>query len=99
MFEGIPLVGLTAPTLLGVAILLLFTGRLFPRTTVLDLKKERDTWRAAYEKERDARATANQQSIELLEGLKTNHAVVVAMFEAIKSIQRGGNSVASTKDN
>lgn len=89
MLEGIPLMGLTAPGLLMIAVLLLFTGRLFPRATVTDLKEERDTWRAAYEKERDARATANQQSIELLEGLRTNHAIVVAMFDAIKGMQRG----------
>lgn len=94
MIENIPVAGLTAPTLLLIAILLMFTGRLFPRATVMDIKEERDTWRAAYEKERDARATANQQSMELLEGLKTNHAVVVAMFEAIKSLQRGGGYVA-----
>lgn len=90
MLDNIPVVGLTAPGLLMITVLLLFTGRLFPRATVEDLKQERDTWRAAYEKERDARATANQQSIELLEGLRTNHAIVTAMFDTIKAIQRGG---------
>ena len=93
MLEGIPILGLSAPALLGIAILLMFTGRLFPRSTVQDLRQERDTWRAAYETEREARAKANQQSIELLEGLKTNHAVIVAMFDVIKEI-RGGSNVA-----
>lgn len=84
MFEGIPLVGLTAPTLLGIAVLLLFTGRLVPRATLLDKAQEASDWKAAYEAEREARATSDQQTVELLEVSKTNHSVTVAMFELIR---------------
>lgn len=84
MIEGIPVVGLTAPTLLGIAILLMLTGRLVPRATLLDKAKESDAWREAYNLERVARAQSEAQTVELLEVSKTTHAITVALFDVIR---------------
>lgn len=86
MLDGIPLVGLTAPGLLGIAILLMFTGRLVPRATLKDKADECEKWRLAYEAEREARATSDAQTVELLEGVKANHAIIAALFEAIQLV-------------
>ena len=86
MFEGIPLIGLTAPTLLGIAVLLMFTGRLVPRVTLQDKIAECDKWREAYEAERLARATSEAQTSELLEGIKANHDIITALFETIQLV-------------
>lgn len=82
MLDGlpVPLYSLTAPTLLGITILLLLTGRIVPRSTLRDKSLEAEKWREAYEKERDARATSNAQTIELLETAKLTHKIVAAMF-------------------
>lgn len=96
---GIPLVGLTAPALLGIAVLLLLVGRIVPRTTYLDKKEEAEKWRLAYEAEREARGKSDRQTAELLEGLKTQSAVINAVFQAIQEINsvRSGGSDAKTK--
>ena len=97
MFEGIPLVGLTAPTLLGIAILLLLVGRIVPRATLEDKKQEAADWKAAYETEREARIKSDAQTGELLEVSKTTHAITVAMFDVIRSTtqQVGGTHVSA----
>ena len=89
---GIPIAGLTAPTLLGVAILLLFTGKLWTNNAYQQKAQECDRWREAYEKESEARRTANQQTIELLEVTKTTHHLVEALFQNVP-ISRGGPNV------
>lgn len=96
MLEGIPVVGLTAPALLGIAVLLLLLGRIVPRPTLEDKKQEAADWKAAYEAEREARATADRQTGELLEVSKTTHAITVAMFDVIRqnTRQAGGTDVA-----
>lgn len=96
MLEGIPLVGLTAPTLLGIAILLLLTGRIVPRTTLQDKAQEAADWKAAYEKEREARVSSDKQTAELLEVSKTTHSISVAMFDVVRRSlrQSGGADVA-----
>jgi hypothetical protein len=81
---GLPIVGLTAPALLGIMVLFFMLGRIVPRVTLLDKQRECDRWREAYEVERDARATANRQTIELLEVVKTNHAIITAIFQNIE---------------
>lgn len=91
-FEGLPLIGLTAPALLGLAVLLLLTGRIIPRSTLVDKQRECDQWREAYLSEREARATSDFQTGELLEVAKTSHAVMVAVFETVQKGQTGGSS-------
>ena len=92
MFDGVPIVGLTAPTLLGIAVLLMLTGKIVPRSTLIDKTKEASDWKAAYEAEREARASSDAQTVELLEVSKTNHAITVAMFDVIR--QAGGRGAA-----
>lgn len=92
MLDGIPIVGLTAPSLLGVAILLLLTGRLIPRSTWLDKAKEADQWRKAYEAEREARSTSDAQTAELLELAKTTHSFITAVFTNSERIRQSGDS-------
>jgi len=84
MIEGIPIVGLTAPTLLGIAILMILLGKLHTNPAYMEKAQEAKDWKAAYEKERDARELSDQQTVELLEVSKTNHSVTVAMFELIR---------------
>lgn len=98
MFEGIPVVGLTAPGLLGIFVLLLFMGRIVPRSALLDKQNEANQWREAYEAERTARASSDAQTVELLEVSKTTHAISVAMFDAIRQSQTGGNQHVVPKE-
>jgi len=97
MIEGIPLTNLTAPALLGIAILLLLTGRIVPRSTLMDKIKEADRWRAAYEAEREARSTSDDQTAELLELAKTTNSFMSAVFSNVDKIRRSGESDAHTK--
>lgn len=90
MIEGIPLLGLTAPALLGFAVLLLLLGRIVPRSTLTDKSEESERWRQAYETEREARALSNQQTIELLEVTKLTNSIVVAAFGRDGVIRKQG---------
>lgn len=99
MIEGIPVVGMTAPTLLGIAILFLMTGRLIPRSHYREKVLEAERWRQAYEAEREARSTSDAQTVELLEFAKTNHSVMEAMFQSIREIRgSGGSDVVHPKE-
>jgi len=86
--DGVPLIGLTAPALLGIAILAIILGRLIPRWTYMEKVRECERWRQAYEVERDARATSNKQTIELLEVVKTNHTIITAIFKNLDDERR-----------
>lgn len=92
MVEGLPLVGLTAPTLLGLTILLLLTGRIVPRATLMEKSEEAERWRKAYEAEREARATSDAQTAELLEVAKTTHNIIAALFGNSMRIRKSGAS-------
>lgn len=92
MIDGISIIGLTPPALLGVAILMMLTGRLIPRSTYLDRVKEADQWRKAYEAERAARATSDAQTVELLELAKTTHSFITAVFSNSERIRQSGDS-------
>lgn len=96
--EGIPIAGLTAPALLGIAILMLLTGRLWTNNAYQEKCKESDHWRLAYEAERENRQTSDSQTAQLLEVTKTTHAFIVAVFSNSERIRQGGgpNVVSST---
>lgn len=95
MIEGIPIIGLTAPTLLGIAVLLLLTGRLVPRSTLKDKDAEIERWRTAYETEREARIVSDNQTSKLLIAVETNRDVLTALLNVIKpSAESGGPSDA-----
>jgi hypothetical protein len=63
-----------------------------------DKMEEAERWHSAYEKEREARALADQQARHLLAGLKTNHEIITAMFNNIEQLrQEGATHVAKKK--
>lgn len=84
MLDGIPMSDLTASALVGIAVLLIFTGRLVPKNVWQEKSSEADRWRSAYEIEREARAASEEHNTELLELAKTTHAIVVAAFKPTK---------------
>lgn len=88
MLDGIPLADLTAPTLLGVTVLLMLLGRIVPRSTLKDKANEAEKWRLAYEAQRERSDTAVAQTAELLEVTKASHSVLVAMFGTTKERSR-----------
>lgn len=87
--NGLPLVELTAPSLLALTVLMVLTGRLSPRSVVEDKQAEAQQWRDAYEKEREARSLSDSQTAELLEVSKTNHALITAIFANSERIRPG----------
>lgn len=89
MLDGIPITGLTTPTLLGIGILLILTGRLVPRWFYQAKVAEADNWKQAYNDEREARITVEAQSAELLEVAKTTHDIISAMFLTIQHDRLG----------
>lgn len=68
---GISLENLAIPgVLLGIAVVLLLTGRLIPRKTYEDLKEDRDHWRTAFDDSERSRELLLQtlQSMATREG-------------------------------
>lgn len=94
MLEGLPVVNLTASTLLGIFVLMLFLGKIVPSSILKDKAEECERYRLAYEAEREARATSDAQTVELLELAKTTHDILVAMFKATEHIQQSGGADA-----
>lgn len=90
MIEGIPIAGLTAPALLGFAILLLLKGKLWTDAAYQEKRAESERWRLAYEAERDARVESDAQAKELLELAKTTHALITGVFTNSEHIRRSG---------
>jgi hypothetical protein len=82
MIEGISLVQLTPPALLGLCILFIITGRLVPRFFYNEKVKSAERWRAAYEAERQARMLSDSQTRELLEVAKTSKQFLSALVES-----------------
>jgi len=80
MFDGIPFGNLTAPALVGIAVLLVIFGRLVPWYIYKEKVKEAENWRKVAETEREARVASNAQTAELLELARTTHAIVIAVF-------------------
>ncbi|THA56091.1 hypothetical protein [Streptomyces sp. A1136] len=77
-----------SPTDLGVSgllvlvVLLILTGRLVPRSTLLDMREERDTWRAAHTESEAARQAEREQVTELLELSRTAGHVLTSLPRA-----------------
>lgn len=90
MIEGVPIAELTPSALLGICVLLLLLGRIVPRSTLVDKAEECERWRLAYESERKARATLEEQTEELLEVARTSHSVLTAIFQNSSRIRQGG---------
>jgi len=97
MLDGIPLVGLSAPALLGVFVMMIFLGLLIPRRIYTDKATESERWRVAFETEREARQESDKQTSQLIEAHKTTHAVLQALLTNSEKLlqQRGADDVAS----
>lgn len=96
MLDGIPFADLTAPTLLGIFVLMMFLGRIVPRRTLDDQIKQTEKWQTAYELERQARVSSDSQTTELLEIVKATHSIVVAQEGLLgRSRQSGEANVVS----
>ena len=89
MIDGIPVISFTPSVLLGIAILMLLTGRLIPKSTFLDKTKEAEQWHQAYEAERAARTISDAQTRELLEIAKTSELFLRAVVERSEDIKSG----------
>lgn len=64
---GLPVVDAGATALVALIVLFILTGRLVPRSTLQDMREERDTWRAAHTESEAARQAEREQVGELLE--------------------------------
>jgi hypothetical protein len=56
-----------AAGILGVAVILILTGRLVPLSVLRDTQHQRDTWQEAHRVSEEARAVEREQTRELLE--------------------------------
>lgn len=92
MLDGIPIGDLTAPTLLGLTVLMVLLGWLVPKAMWKEKSEEAERWRLAYEAEREARSTSDAQTVELLELAKTTHNIIVAMFGTTERMEKSGGS-------
>jgi hypothetical protein len=88
MLDGISVANLTPAALLGIAILMLFLGRLIPSSLHREKVEECDRWRMAYESEREAKRISDAQTAELLELAKTTHALISAIVRTPTPTQR-----------
>lgn len=98
--EGIPLIGLSAPAILSVVVMMILTGRLVPKSFYEAKENEVKEWREAYNLEKEANAQDRQAATELLEVSKTSQATIKALFSRIDELhteqvkgKRGGNHV------
>ncbi|MEV6569915.1 hypothetical protein [Streptomyces sp. NPDC051577] len=65
--------------LLVLVVLLILTGRLVPRATLLDMRQERDTWREAHGVSETARQAEREHNAELLELSRTASHVLASL--------------------
>lgn len=99
MLEGLPsLSDLGAGTLVGIFFLLMFLGKIKPKSDVDKAQEEAEKWRLAYEAEREARALRDAQTEELLELAKTTHQLMVAIFGRTVRRSGGADVVSSTQE-
>lgn len=77
LVEGLPVGNIGAGALVCLIVLLILTGRLVPRQQVLDLREDRDQWRASAEDQLKALHTLGM-AVERLTVVTqaTNHALV-----------------------
>jgi len=90
MLEGIPVVGLSAPAIVSILVLMLFTGKLWTNAAYQQKCKESEDWKAAYEKEREARQLSSAQTVELLELAKTSNSFLGAVFQKSGAVRKAG---------
>ena len=68
-------------TIATLVVVLILTGRLVPRSTVEDIREERDAWRDAYNKEAKTNSEIRRQNSELLEVAKITEHLLTSFKE------------------
>jgi hypothetical protein len=76
---GLPVSAAGPTTLLTLVVLFILTGRLVPRSTLQDMREERDTWRAAHAKSEAAREAERQLVDELLETARLGNQMLASL--------------------
>lgn len=76
---------MTAPSLLGLAVILVLLGIIVPRPTYKEKAREAERWRLAYEAEREARSKTDEHFSDLFEVCKATQAVIEAVFGSRRS--------------
>lgn len=87
--DGISIISLTPTGLLLLAVYMILTGRLIPRSMYLEKKAECEQWRSAYEVEREAKSVSDAQTRELFELAKTGTKVLEAVHTKSEMIKSG----------
>ncbi len=77
-----------AVALLGATFWLVMTGRLVPRSTIEDIKSDRDNWRLAHERVLETNRVQADQLNELLELSRTTSEVIRAL--PVRQFPKGG---------
>lgn len=90
MFLGIPIETLTASSLLGIAVLMILSGRLVPRRVYQDKADDCKQWQLAFELQRERADKSDAQTELLLEQGKTTHALITAVFSNSSAIRQAG---------
>jgi hypothetical protein len=81
LIDGIPLVNISATTIVTLVVLMILTGRLVPRRTYDDLIADRDAWRTT--------AQAQGEVIEELKVLtRSTNAVLAALPAAAERVRK-----------
>lgn len=78
MFVGI-VAEFGTPSLIALGVVLILTGRLVPRRTLLDVQRDRDRWREAYLTTEQSRRLEAVHTGELLEAAHTTAHVLRAL--------------------
>lgn len=90
---------LGATGLLAAVVILVLTGRLVPRSTLDDLRvdkdKQIDTWKAAYETSLAVQEVQREQLSALLDANRTATRVIQALPEAVSLNERGPRELAA----
>ncbi|MCY0919595.1 MULTISPECIES: hypothetical protein [unclassified Streptomyces] len=83
---GVSPTDLGAAGLVVLVVLLILTGRLVPRSTLLDMREERDTWRSAHGKSEAARQAEREMTTELLELSRTAGHVLTSLPRSTEGV-------------
>jgi hypothetical protein len=89
VIEGIPLVGLSAPAILLLVVVLILRGQLIPRRTYDDIKEDRDQWRDNCRQSEAARSMQDQQILELIEQSRTSTGLLQSIAAAARVRNEG----------
>lgn len=83
---GFPVTELTAPALLGLAVWLILTGRIVPRSTYDEKVKEAEKWQAAHSVSEEARLVQSKQLDAAMEVGQVAKHVLTALDQARKEV-------------